>query len=531
MDRTRSTLLAATPVWALLAAGVALLASAPARPEPGPPAFPGAEGFGAASVGGRGGRVLEVTNLEDRGPGSLRAAIEGSGPRTVVFRVAGYVDLESPLEIEHPFLTIAGQTAPGDGIVLRAKPGHPLGLRGVLGTRRFPADYAGEVPHDLVIRHLRIRPGRSPTDKKSGGPRPHNLLFFSGHDIVLDHLSSGWTNDNLITLVAPDNGSPPVHDVSVQRSIFAESFAGHPTGMNVQGQNDAAWQRIYRISIHHNLFAHNSHRNPRATSRGTEVINNVAYNWKLRIGSSTRGSVVDWIGNYWKPGPMSDGELWLGHEARPGEGQPLHRWEPSIHIAGNVLEGELEDPEADNWRLYGLHYDGGDPLPARYRRAARLAPPPHPVGVQSAAEAYRSVLADVGANLRLDARGGLLRRSDAVDARVIREVAAGGGPRDVLRDEGARGGFPALDPGSPYPDSDRDGMADAWEELHFGGLERGDPDDSSGDRDGDGYTDLEEFLNGTDPGVRDSSRRSDAPQTRSSGAAPAPPLLEMARTP
>ncbi len=525
MDRTRSSFQGTAPAWALLAVGLALLASAPARPAPGPPAFPGAEGYGAASVGGRGGRVLEVTNLDDRGPGSLRAAIEARGPRSVVFRVAGYIDLESPLEIEHPFLTIAGQTAPGDGIVLRAKPGHPVGLRGVLGTRRFPAGHQGEVPHDLIIRHLRIRPGRSPTDKKSGGPRPHNLLLFSGHDIVVDHVSSGWTNENLMTLVAPDNGSPPVHDVSIQRSIFAESFAGHPTGMNVQGQGDAAWQRIYRVSIHHNLFAHNSHRNPRTTSGGTEVINNVAYNWKLRIGSSTRGSVVDWIGNYWKPGPMSRGELLLGHEARPGPGRPLHPWDPSIHIAGNVVEGQLADPEADNWPLYALHYDGGAPLPRRYRRAVPLTTPPHPVTLQSPAEAYRSVLADVGANARLDARGSWVAVSDAVDSRVLREVAAGRGPSDVLRDESELGGFPALDPGTPYPDSDRDGMADAWEELHFAGLERGDPDDSSGDRDGDGYTDLEEFLNGTDPCVRDSSRVSDAPQTRSSGAAPAPPLL------
>jgi pectate lyase len=509
---------------AILAAWLLLLAAPPAA-SAGLPAFPGAAGWGAGSVGGRGGRILEVTSLADHGPGSLREAIEAEGPRIVVFRVAGYIDLESPLEIVHPYLTIAGQTAPGDGIVLRRKPGLATGLHGALATKRFSAGYAGEVPHDLIIRYLRIRPGRSPTDKKSGGPRPHNFLVYSGHHIIVDHLSSGWTNDNLMTLTAPDNGSPTIHDVSVQRSIFAESFEGHATGMNVQGQRDAAWQRIFRISIHHNLFADNSHRNPRTTSGGTEVINNVAYNWKLRIGSSTRGSVVDWIGNYWKPGPMSRGEMLLGHEARAGSRQPAYPWDPSIHLAGNLVEGRFPDPRGDNAQLYALHYDAAAPLPQRYLRARPLAPPPYPVAVQDAEAAYRSVLADVGANARLDALGAFVPVADAVDVRVLREVAAGTGPAKVLHDESQVGGFPALDPGTPYADVDHDGMADAWELLHFGDLRRGDPRDSRGDLDGDGYTDVEEFLNGTDPRRDDSSGVPDAPQTPNSGAPPAPPLL------
>jgi hypothetical protein len=311
-------------------------------------------------------------------------------------------------------------------------------------------------------------------------------------------VSSGWTNENLMTLSAPDNGSPPIHDISVQRSIFAEALAGHATGMNVQGQRDAAWQRIYRISIHHNLFAHNSHRNPRSTSLGTEIVNNVAYNWKSRVGSSTRGAVVDWVGNYWKPGPMSDAAHVLRHEDRPGSFFPAYPWDPSIHIAGNVVEGRATAPGADDWPLL-THRFGGGPLPDRYRRASPLPPPAHPVRVEPAAAAYRSVLADVGANRRLEADGALVCRTDAVDARVLAEVAAGGGTRHILRDPQEVGGFPPLDPGTPWADDDRDGMADAWERRHFGDLARGDPGDSSGDRDADGYTDVEEFLNGTDP--------------------------------
>lgn len=505
------------PRRVLVLASLLCLGAAPSPSDPGIPAFPGAEGWGARSIGGRGGRILEVTNLADRGPGSLREAIASRGPRIVVFRVAGYVELEAPLLIEHPYLTIAGQTAPGDGIVLRMKPGNPTGLRGVLGTKRFSRNYAGEVPHDLVIRHIRIRHGRSPTDKKSGGPRPHNFLAYSGYNIIVDHVSSGWTNENLMTLIAPDNDSPPVHDITVQRSFFAESLEGHATGMNVQGQGDA-WRRIHRVSLHHNLFAHNSHRNPRSTSGGTEVINNVAYNWSSRIGSTTRGAVIDWIGNYWKPGPMSGGRsLVLRHEDRPWHRMPAYPSEPSIHIAGNVLESRLSDRQADNWPLYVLGYRCNDPLPLRYRRALPLAAPPHPATAQTAEEAYRSVLADVGANVRLDATGRRIANQDAVDTRLLAEVAAGTGPEAVLVSENDVGGFPAIEAGTPYADADHDGMADEWERLHFGDLSRGDPEDSSGDLDADGYTDVEEFLNGTDPAAEEEPRR---PRSNSSGPSP-----------
>ena len=126
-------------------------------------AFPGAEGFGAVSTGGRGGRVIQVTNLHNSGSGSLRACVEASGPRTCVFRVAGYIDLESEIIIKHPYLTIAGQTAPEDGIYLRMKPGKTEGIGGLIEFKRFPRDYNGEVPHDVIIRYIKFRHGRSPT--------------------------------------------------------------------------------------------------------------------------------------------------------------------------------------------------------------------------------------------------------------------------------------------------------------------------------------------------------------------------------
>ncbi len=464
-------------------------------------AFPGAEGHGAQSIGGRGGMIIEVTNLDDRGPGSLREAVATRGSRIIVFRVSGYIDLETPIKIVHPHMTIAGQTAPGGGICLRMKPGNAKGLSPVLGTKRFRKNYTGEVPHDLIIRYIRIRHGRSPTDKDSGGPRPKNLQFYSGYNIIVDHVTSGWAKDNLITLIAPDNGSPAVHDITVQRSLFAESFKGHATGMNVQGQTGEYWKQIYRISVHHNLFAHNTHRNPRSTSSGTEVINNITFNWRYWIGSTTRGAVIDWVNNYWKIGPMHDkSEHYLSHEDSGGPEATAYPWDPSIYIAGNVLEPSSRNSNDDNWPLYVLPYQDDDPLPQTYRRFSPLASPLHPVKVQTAAEAYHSVLTDVGANLRLDGNGTMVENQDSIDQRVLKEVALGKGPSSALLDEKQVGGFPSIDPGTPYEDSDHDGMADQWEKTHFGDLSRGDPNDSSGDLDGDGYTDVEEFLNGSDPG-------------------------------
>lgn len=466
------------------------------------PAFPGAEGHGAESVGGRGGRIIEVTNLNDHGPGSLREAVETRGPRTIVFRVAGYIDLETPIKIVHPYMTIAGQTAPGGGICLRMKPGNKTGLSPVLGTKRFKKNYAGEVPHNLIIRYIRIRHGRSPTSKKAGGPRPKNLQFYSGNNIIVDHVTSGWTNDNLVTIIAPNNGSPHVHDITVQRSLLAESFKGHATGLNVQGQTGAYWKQIYRISVHHNLFAHNTHRNPRSTSGGTEVINNVTYNWRHWIGSTTRGAVVDWVNNYWKQGPMRDSyyEHYLSHEDAEYPGaEKDYPWNPSIYIAGNVLEHALQNPKADNWPLFVMPYKDDRALPRRYQRTSRLPAPTHPVTVQTAAKAYRSVLADVGANARLRRNGRMVKNQDSIDKRVLKEVARGKGPSAVIFDENQLGGFPKIDPGTLYRDIDHDGMADEWETKHFGNLRRGNPNNSSADYDRDGYTDVEEFLNGTNP--------------------------------
>ncbi len=458
-------------------------------------AFPGAEGFGAVSTGGRGGQVIEVTNLNNSGSGSLRACVKASGPRTCVFRVAGYIDLESEIIIKHPYLTIAGQTAPGGGIYLRMKPGMTEGINGLIEFKRFRRDYNGEVPHDVIIRYIKFRHGRSPT-QKGAGTRPKHLEIWSGYHIMVDHISSGWVQDNLISLIAPGNGSPPVHDITVQRSLFAEALKGHATGMNIQGQGDEHFQRIWNIAVHHNLFANNTHRNPRTTSNGSKIINNLTYNWSNRVGSMTRGSVTDWINNYWKAGPMSNTTNRLFHGDRRRVGADPYPWTPSIYISGNIAPNDT-DPNADNWPLITLQYDNFNLLPTSFRRNIPLPQAPVPITIQSANDAFGSVLNDVGANARLDCAGNWVANSNSIDSRVINEVLTNTGPSSRIVHQNDVGGWPVVAAGTPCTDSDADGMPDAWENLN--GFNPSDSSDGPADADGDGYTNLEEFLNGTTP--------------------------------
>jgi len=234
------------------------------------------------------------------------------------------------------------------------------------------------------------------------------------------------------------------------------------------------------------------------SAAGTQVINNVVYNWGSRVGVSARKNTVDLINNYWKKGPMS-GSLIFKHESTNISTGWIYP-DPSIYIAGNIVPGTLEDSAADNWALIIKDpAEGGGPLPLSYRRFAPLAQAPSPVAVQSAVDAYASVLADAGANARLDCSGNWIANSDAVDQRVLADVSNGTGWSSPPDSPGAAGGFPTIASGSACADTDHDGMPDEWETIHFASLSQGSPTDSSSNFDGDGYTDLEEFLNGTDP--------------------------------
>jgi pectate lyase len=456
------------------------------------PAFPGAEGHGAASKGGRGGRVIEVTSLADSGPGTLREALLASGPRMIVFRTGGTIELESDIRIRNSDFTLAGQTAPGDGIQIRGVgDSHLLVLeRGV---------------QDVIIRYVRLRNGSGVAD----GGGNDNLTIRSGTNLMIDHVSMSWATDENGGFYHHD-GRPEMNKLTLQRSILAEGLRGHSNGLQISAESDYSdpndplegWREVTEISVHHNLFAHNTHRNPRVTSGWTETLNNVTYNWRTRIGSTTKGTVYDYVNNFAKVGPMRIDDLdyvptiLMHHEHQSSDGD--EPWpDPSIYTAGNIVEpGIITDPNADNWSMWKLNHSSPryQSLPSSFRRHTPLQPAAIPVQLETARDAFDSVVADVGANKRLDCEGNWVPNMDRVDERIIADVVNGTGPDDAISSPSSVGGYPNLAAGTPCQDSDHDGMPDAFEDLKS--LDKNDSSDGPLDRDNDGYTNLEEYLNG-----------------------------------
>lgn len=446
----------------------------PPRLPAGIPAFPGAWGGGMFTTGGRGGRVIPVTNLNDSGPGSLRAALEAEGPRIVVFRVAGTIPLDSNLNINHPDITVAGQTAPGDGICLA---NHSLNIN----TR------------NVILRHLRVRRGRP-----EGGQGSDNIGGNPAGQIIVDHCSTSWGMDENLSLYRhmqpqPDGSAVKlaVKNLTIQWTISSEALnaRNHAFG-GTWGGEDA--------TFHHNLFACNTARNPSIGMSGEfDYRNNVVFNWGHRtMDGGDETSLVNVIANYYKPGPASKADM-VSTIARieqrsmysPGSALAAGGWFPQApprpgkwYVAGNIIEGH-EEVTRDNWR--GMRGPEG---------LARVNTPFEgwPVAQQTAGDAYAAVLAKVGATLP---------RRDAVDARVIGMVRTGkvGAGNGIIRDPQEVGGFPELtfDPATVPADSDGDGLPDAWEKQH--GLDAANPADGAADADGDGYTNVEEWLNGTNP--------------------------------
>jgi pectate lyase len=420
------------------------------------PAFPGAEGAGALTPGGRGGRVLLVTNLDDSGSGSLRAAVESDGPRMVVFRVGGTIELKSDLKIRKPFLTVAGQSAPGDGICLK--------------------HYAVTVnTHDVVLRHLRFRPGDVRQKEMDA------LSISGGSGIIVDHCSASWSIDETLSV----NGD--VREVTVQWCLIAESLrqSFHKKGRHGYGSLICASNGP--VTFHHNVYAHHDSRNPRPGGKGDapgvllDFRNNVIYDWGFRAGyTAETGARINYVGNYLKPGPSTKSSV--RREAFQVGGPRT-----KLYLAGNLLEGFAEGGR-DNRLLVtpggGLTAEG---------LAACLAKEPFataPVTTDSAAEARPRLLADVGATRP---------RRDAVDERIVDAIRHEQGR--IIDSQAQVGGWPVLKSAAPVNDRDLDGMDDEWETAH--GLDPRDPADAAADRDGDGYTNLEEWLNrATDPVAR-----------------------------
>ncbi len=433
--------------------------AAPAAPL----AFPGAEGFGAHSLGGRGGQVIEVTTLEDHGPGSLRAAIEAEGPRLVVFRIAGTIEVETALEIAHPYITIAGQTAPGDGITLKNAPSNPDGPL-IVNT------------HDVILRYIRSRPGPPAGPSENGDAI--EILGDAAHNVIVDHCSFSWAIDEVASIWYA------ARDITLQWSIISEGLhcSRHTKGCHSMGLIVGS-TGAKDISIHHNLLASNHERNPLVETSGVvDVVNNVIYNaWgSPALVSDEYGPVsANYVANYMRFGPDSDpSKSLVSVQNEAGNGA-------QVYVTGNITPRRPSDdldqalavkPEARQWIV-------SQPFPAA------------PVAAQPAQQAYERVLAEAGASLRLDEQGAAISRRDAVDQRIVSEVQAGTGK--IIDDPAQVGGWPSLAPGAPYPDADHDAMPDAWEQQY--GFDPHNASDGPADADGDGYTNVEEFLNGSNP--------------------------------
>jgi pectate lyase len=433
--------------------GIVLVTSVWSRPkaevQTNVPAFPGAEGFGANTPGGRGGRVIFVTTLNDAGPGSLRAACDAEGSRIVIFRVSGLITLASPLTVKNPFLTIAGQTAPGDGICLR----------------NFTFNIA---THDVVVRYLRSRLGDVSSQEAD------SITLLSGaHDVVLDHCSATWSIDESLSLAGN------VSNVTIQWCLI-----GSALNHSKHSKGDHGYGSLSRangpVTWHHNLWVHNNSRNPRLGDNygrppfpTFDVRNNVMYDYGEICSGLTQGVLkVNYVANYIRPGPSSKA-LTPIHVGGPSE--------LSFYIRDNVFEGH-DDFTADNSMFL-------DPLVINGKRQVEIVAQPFDapqVHTSSAHNAYQAVLASVGASLP---------RRDSVDARIISEVKSGTG--SIIDSQEQVGGWPELRSATPPADTDGDGMPDSWERRF--GLNPIDPSDGADDKDHDGYTNLEEYLNNTNP--------------------------------
>jgi len=456
-------------------------------------AFPGAEGGGAHSFGGRGGKVIVVTSLADNGPGSLREACETGGARTIVFNVAGIIRLKTPLIIRAPYITIAGQSAPGDGVCVA---GESVWIN----------------THDVVIRFMRFRRGETYVGRRDdaiGGNPVGNIM--------IDHVSASWGLDENMSMYRhmynDSTGKTEVKlatvNITIQNSIFSEALDtwNHTFGSTLGGEN---------CTFMRNLWADNAARNPSIGWNGIfNFANNVMFNWVHRsIDGGDYTALYNIINNYYKPGPLTPLDKPISYRIlKPESGRSKLPYVVfgRAHIEGNIIEGNKKVTD-NNW-------DGGIQMENKkgdlmtyaetqpYFAAMKVDKPfpMAPITIIPTLQAYDYVLANAGATLP---------KRDPVDVRIVKQVKTGkidylpnvklpetdfkhrrlakdsykGG---IITDISQVGGYPEYK-GSPYKDADKDGIPDAWEKQN--GLNSKDATDAA-KYGPDGYTHIESYLN------------------------------------
>ena len=471
------------------------------------PAFPGAEGGGMYTQGGRGGKVLTVTNLNDSGEGSFRWACEQGGARIIVFNVSGIIRLETPIVVRAPYITIAGQTAPGDGVCIAGQ--------------TFQID-----THDVIIRHMRFRRGETMSW--------HREDAFGGNpvgNIMIDHCSCTWGLDENISfyrhMYDPSEGfyqarseKLPTVNVTIQNTISAKALDtyNHSFGSTLGGEN---------ASFMRNLWASNVGRNPSVGWNGVfNFVNNVLFNWHGRtVDGGDYTAMFNMINNFYKPGPATPKGTPVSHRIlKPEAGRSKHPYKQygRVYAEGNIVEGSPK-VTADNWNG-GIQIEDHHNTGEYTDQIRSMKPFPMPyIKIMSANEAYDYVLNNVGATIpcrdRVDEiiinevrtgeiyyekklpkknpygdTWGLAEKSQKEDGTFrYRRMGNDSYKLGIITDPSQMGGYPEYK-GEPYVDTDMDGMPDDWENKN--GLNPKDPSDANGDLTGDGYTNIEKYING-----------------------------------
>lgn len=431
------------------------------------PAFPGAEGGGMYTSGGRGGKVYYVNSLEDTitgnkktQEGTLRWCLKRPGAKTILFKVAGIIRLKSKLQISDS-TTIAGQSAPGDGICI--------------------ADYPVRVEgNNVIIRYMRFRLGDLQKVQDDA------LYGFRNKDIIIDHCSMSWSTDECSSFYDNEN-------FTMQWCIISESLRGsvHQKGSHGYG---AIWGGK-KASYHHNLLAHHDSRNPRmcgsrySNQPELELVdfrNNVIYNWGSNSGYAGEGGRYNFVNNYYKPSPTSSNpDRIFSPNADDGTNKQVKGIWGKFFLEGNYFP---ENEKVNKNNLIGLQ-----PNPSSKDIKDIVVDRPFDVPyttTDNAKDAYKKVLANAGAS----------HIRDKTDTRVVNETARGLTP---VRASGRLGTKPGLidsqndvggwetyiyDPATVPVDSNIDGIPDGWLEKHY-------PGKLANDTDEEGYTYLEVYLN------------------------------------
>lgn len=417
--------------------------------------FLGADGFGKYTKGGRGGKVIAVTNLNDSGEGSLRAAVEAEGPRIVVFKVCGTIHLQSHLTITNPYITIAGQTAPGDGICL--------------------AEYGMIIDtEEAIVRYVRMRPG------DLGNEESDAVWVKDAKHVVVDHLTTSWGTDETLSVSNSD-------DVSVQWCLISESLNNsinakgtHGMGSLIRGSTGQ------KVTFHNNLFFTHRNRSPMNGNYtpytedpegfNVEFINNVVYNWNAKSAGKNHDedsiTKCNYIKNYYRSGKISGGKYMFSEECPYSQ----------MYAEGNSMNDEVPEDQ------YSI-FEFSDDKPINMETYVQKERFSFSImdKIVDAKDAYTQVMAGVGASLS----------RDPVDKAVLEAVESGEGKlidkptESIGYDESWGGYYPPLAQYTPYKDSDGDGMSDDWEKAS--GL---DPEDASDGAkvNASGYTNLDVFL-------------------------------------